>query len=741
MIKKIVIGTIILIVTLVVALTIFLMTFDLNHYREYAQKKLSVALGYPVQIEDVHTKLSFIPTIQISDLKVLQNGENPKPILEIPEMDATIEIIPLLKGKIVIHSVNIKLLLADLTLLSESSKTSSKATESEDASSQNSLEQLWISKITIHKALCHFMAQEKKEVVEFDGLTIKELNKLKFQVIYHEKKVDIEGSLGMLTKLISERKVLPVDLKIRHDNAVLTIKGQIGDLPTLSKIGLDVDIDIQKLTDYLKLWNIVIPKFLNTQFTSKVSLSGDLQKMMLKNIIVDIDKKSLVINASGQLTQLKENPLLVLNLDVLLNKSDLAKAFLLKPFRLKTNLEASQTQATLTDINLKAGKSDLAGKLTVQWKNLLSFKPNLTSSYLALDDIWDKTQSTTTQKMTTNQNKVPSSTVIPDKSIDLLLLQHFDLNGKIDIRRLLLPNQVTDYTDISLTPQLNKGKLNLPFRGKILSGMAEGALDINAKEKKLSLKVEAQNLDLDKIPSMNQSVKGARVNTKISLNSIGDTTKLLLSNLNGQLVLELVGGTIIGKKFDFLSSIFKITGQKSDWFDFLTLETNTDISCGAINVPIKDGVITSSEKIVLQTNIFNFILDGQIDLKDEKLNLLVKPSVNQTIGVTSQLFNTVLPIVLEGPWQNIKLGINMGNIPSNAVQTVTNFSEQVLSLQMPQMMTNTSLCQKVLGKEAKQKNSLAPTKQSSSPKATKEEDETLKQQFIQLLPNFITGDN
>ena len=41
MIKKIVIGTIILIATLVVALTIFLMTFDLNHYREFAQKKLS----------------------------------------------------------------------------------------------------------------------------------------------------------------------------------------------------------------------------------------------------------------------------------------------------------------------------------------------------------------------------------------------------------------------------------------------------------------------------------------------------------------------------------------------------------------------------------------------------------------------------------------------------------------------------------------------------------------------------
>ena len=42
MIKKIIIALVSLIVLLIVAVGIFLATFDLNHYREFAEKKLSL---------------------------------------------------------------------------------------------------------------------------------------------------------------------------------------------------------------------------------------------------------------------------------------------------------------------------------------------------------------------------------------------------------------------------------------------------------------------------------------------------------------------------------------------------------------------------------------------------------------------------------------------------------------------------------------------------------------------------
>ena len=72
MIKKILITLAVLIVLLLVGFGIFLATFDLNHYREFAQKQLSKALNYPVQIGSMRTKLSLIPTIQINNFKIFQ---------------------------------------------------------------------------------------------------------------------------------------------------------------------------------------------------------------------------------------------------------------------------------------------------------------------------------------------------------------------------------------------------------------------------------------------------------------------------------------------------------------------------------------------------------------------------------------------------------------------------------------------------------------------------------------------
>ena len=118
MIKKIIIAIVALIILLIVAVGIFLATFDLNHYREFTEKKLSLLLNRPVQIGAMHTKLSFIPTIEISNFEILDSKENPNPILQIPQMDATVEIIPLIKNfQIEIQKIDILLISMDLSNL------------------------------------------------------------------------------------------------------------------------------------------------------------------------------------------------------------------------------------------------------------------------------------------------------------------------------------------------------------------------------------------------------------------------------------------------------------------------------------------------------------------------------------------------------------------------------------------------------------------------------------------------
>ena len=180
MIKKLFFGFLILIAVVVVALIIFLLTFDLNHYREFTEKKLSMGLGYPVKIGSMRTKLSFVPTIQINNFKVYQNGEDPHVILDVPHIDATVEIMPLIKNfQIEIQKINALLISADLTLLTDNkqTKTTNKsAAKSKSAQPSDSvLKNLWIKELTVNKVLCRFMNKDKKDAFELTDLSLQNL--------------------------------------------------------------------------------------------------------------------------------------------------------------------------------------------------------------------------------------------------------------------------------------------------------------------------------------------------------------------------------------------------------------------------------------------------------------------------------------------------------------------------------------------------------------------------------------
>lgn len=739
MIKKLLITLLVLILLLIVGAVIFLLTFDLNHYREFTQKKLSQTLNYPVHIGSMHTKLSLIPTIKITNFKILQNGENPKIILDVPQMEATIDILPLLKKKIEISKINILLVSLDSTLLSKNEKQNpEKQTLPQErvTDSATLLSQLWVQQITVDKFLYRFMNRDKKEAVELDNFTLTNLNKFKFQIIYKAKKIDVEGSAGLLTKLLTDTRNLPIDLKIKQGNASLSLKGQIGNLSKLSQIRLDAQFSVSKLASFLRLWGISIPKFLDVNTALKFSVGGDLQKLTFKGIDIDVDKKAFVISADGEALNLEKNPSLTLKTNAALNKSGFSEKLNLKPFEVMLNVRANKESASLENITFKAGRSDLAGNILLNWKNTLYVEPKLTSSYLNVKDIVETNQQTGAKNIPINPPSVKNAPFIPNAKVDFDILKKFNLGGKIEISHLFLTDQLTDYLTINISPKLNKGHLTSDFTGVLLSGKIRGNIDMDADKKALTLKFVGQTLDLDKIRDINKTIKGAKVNTEISLSSRGNTIKNLATNSEGQILIELLGGTITDKWFNSLPSAVSKAKQKSGLLDFSTSDQKTDIMCGAINVPVKNGIITSNEKIVLQTDALNFVAKGQINLRNETVNLTIIPSINQTRGMANSLLSTIQAIHLKGPWNNIEPSVDAGR----AIGNIAQIAAQKLTGQKTQILGSTDLCQKVLGKKIQRATaSKTPQKQVqvTQPKQVTAKKENLKQQLIDSLSQAL----
>ncbi len=717
MIKKIIITLVSLIILLIAAVGIFLATFDLNHYREFTEKKLSLLLNRPVQIGAMRTKLSFIPTIEINNFEILDSKENPRPVIQIPKMDATLKMAPLIKNfQIDIQKIDILLLSINFTNL-KNKKESVPKEENKVSSTKKqflTLENLWIKNININKVLLLFMNKEKRDVLELSNLTIKDLNNLKFQLTYHKKNFNVDGSLGILTKLIFEQKELPINLKIKHGLGSLNLKGQIGDLSKMEKIKINTTLNISKLNTFLKTWNIDLTNAFDTNLTSKFYLDGSLEKMKITNLETNIAKDSFEIKAYGELLNLKKNPTLKLALDMALKDGELAKKTKLNPFELTTDLTLDSETLNLDNLLVRSGHSDLSGNLKMNWNKTLTIQPNLKSSYLDLKDILREGISPKQQnKISEQKNKQELSW--QKKRINWDILKKFNINGKIDIDHLFATNLITTYIGISLSAKSDKGVLTSSIKSQALSGQIEAKLDLNSIEKTAQLHLSGQDLNLDKIRAIYPHVHDAHINTEISLKTKGKTYKELFNNTDGKITAELLeGAVIVDKWFNSLPLTLNASKRKTDFLDFSTTDSKTEILCATINTPIKKGIIISNHAIAIQTTALNLVLDGSVNLKNETLDLSLVPSISHSDQV-NQLFNLTQFIQVTGPWNDLSWRLDKKKTINNLIRTNTSNQDD--------KENKFALCQKALGRQLhlKHPNKMRQKKVTPKPEQPKEE--------------------
>ena len=93
-----------IIVVLFLGLTIFLLTFDINRYKDKIETAMTEATGYPVSIDSVKMKLSFFPTIVAHNIVVKADSRGSEKLAQINETDLTIALMPLIHKKIEISS-------------------------------------------------------------------------------------------------------------------------------------------------------------------------------------------------------------------------------------------------------------------------------------------------------------------------------------------------------------------------------------------------------------------------------------------------------------------------------------------------------------------------------------------------------------------------------------------------------------------------------------------------------------
>jgi uncharacterized protein involved in outer membrane biogenesis len=302
------------------------------------------------------------------------------------------------------------------------------------------------------------------------------------------------------------------------------------------------------------------------------------------------------------------------------------------PYRLKGHLKHEGEVWSFSNFSGRVGGSDLSGTIRVDTEPKRPvMKADLVSNLLDFKDLAgfiggtpgtasDETASEEQQKRAAVEKE--NDRIFPDQRYDLERLRAMDADVRLRAKRILAPNLPIDNLNAKLS--LNDGVLK--FEPAVF-GVANGRMEIystfdgSKRPAKVKIDTRLQQLDLKRFLGNNafaQKTIGP-IGGRINISGTGESFRELMATASGNTFLVMSGGEIS-------ELLVELAGL--DVAHALGVVVRGDkpipIRCALLDLQGENG------QMGVQTFVFdtaNSVVSGQgmIDLRDEKVNMVVIP--------------------------------------------------------------------------------------------------------------------
>jgi hypothetical protein len=223
--------------------------------------------------------------------------------------------------------------------------------------------------------------------------------------------------------------------------------------------------------------------------------------------------------------------------------------------------------------------------------------------------------------------------VFSDEPLPFTALPSVDADLTVQVGTLVLDNE--QLTNVAVTLQLNNGQLTLkPFRFGLAGGVIEGeaSLDTSKKTPAASLRMQGRQVELGKLDSKGPII-GGKSDLVIDLKGSGESVRALMASATGETSISVSEGQLRGKAVRLAGGdvLFQVLGAINP---FIKSEDNTQMTCAAVRFIIRDGVATADKGIAMRTRQVDVVGSGTVDLRSERLDLVIKPRARGGVGVS-----------------------------------------------------------------------------------------------------------
>ena len=306
------------------------------------------------------------------------------------------------------------------------------------------------------------------------------------------------------------------------------------------------------------------------------------------------------------------------------------------PYDIAGRLTRQENLWTFSDFAGRVGGSDLKGTLQFRAGDK-QVRPRLTgriaSSNLNFKDLGGLVGAGTEEKKDTGR-------VLPDAPIDLERLRAMDADVRFDAARIVGPAVPIDKLSTRVVLQNGVATLS-PLKFALAFGEIDGMLRLDGSREvpRVETDTDLRRISLGELlPQSIGKESAGQLAGKVQLKGTGRSTAEVLGNADGHVSLFMAGGQlnlVIAELagLDVAEAVTLLIGGK---------EKVHPIRCFVADFEARQGVLIPNA-VVLDTTDTNISAEGSVSLKDEGLDLVVKPQPKDFSPLTLRA-----PILIRG---------------------------------------------------------------------------------------------